>query len=159
MGRTLIFLSDPAWWVSAFVFGIAINILSSYVKEFLDRRRHRLIAKWKEQAEARDRRLQEDVRAIAESFEVRHDFMMHLAFHEIMFFKFLLISILGLLMAVVLEIRISSLPSDPSQSEWAIALRCFYLASILMLVLAFTYNRYIASSRAILSRLRSTLRK
>ncbi len=159
MTRALAFLSDPAWWISAVIFGIAINILSSYIKEFLDRRRHRLIAKWKAQAQARDQRLQKDVRAIEDSFEVRQDFMLHLALQEITFFKLLLFAVLGLLIAVVLEIRISSFPSDPSVSGWAIALRCSYFASVLTLVLAFTLDRFVATSRKMLSRVRPAIRK
>lgn len=159
MRRTLDFLSDPTWWFSAVFAGILINILSSYFKEFLDRRRHRLIAKWKEQADARDRILQKDASAIADSFEVRQDFAWHLVLQEIVFFKLLIGSILGLLIAVVLEIRISGFPSDPSVLGWTIALRCAYIGSMLTLVLAFTLDRFIAASRKLLLRARKSLRK
>jgi hypothetical protein len=159
MTRTLIFLSDPAWWLSTVIVGIAINILSGYVKEFLDRRRHRLIAKWKDQAQARDQRLQKDARAITDSFEVRQEFMLHLVLQEITFFKLMLVTVLGFLMAVILEIRISSFPGDPTVTGWAIALRCSYFALVLTLVLAFTWDRYVATSRKMLSRVRPAIRK
>lgn len=158
MSRTLVYLSDPAWWFGTVFVAIAINILSSYFKEFLDRQRHQLIAKWKDKADARDQRLQKDVKAIADSFEVRQDFVLYLTLQEITFFKLFLVSILGLLIAVVLEIRISSFPTDSSALGWAIALRLSYVASVIALVLAFTLDRFISASRKMLSLVRSALR-
>jgi len=85
--------------------------------------------------------------------------MLHLALQEFTVFKFLLFAVLGLLIAVVLEIRISSFPSDPSVSGWAIALRCSYFASMLLLVLAFALERFVATSRKMLSRVRPAIRQ
>jgi hypothetical protein len=114
---------------------------------------------WKDKAEARDRRHQQDVNSLTESFEVRQDFMLHLALKEITYFKFVLNSILGLLLAIVLEIRISGFPGDPSISGWMIALRLTYIGSVLSLVLAFSLDRFIAASRKTMTRLKPALRR
>ncbi len=72
MNKILTELSNPVWWFSVVLAGIAINILSSYLRGALDKFFSKSSSWWRNRSEAHKKALEEQIDRIVSNIEDRN---------------------------------------------------------------------------------------
>ncbi|MFA7322055.1 MAG: hypothetical protein WC000_11380 [Dokdonella sp.] len=135
-------LAKPVWWVSVVVAGIAINLLSSYLKNPLDRTIARTSSWWRSKSVARQKAWERKVERLSSSEEARNAAGLLEIRLRLQSIHMLLLAIFMLLLPILLASAITPLPR-------LVAIAIFAFATFIFFVSYLTFSRAAATRNAL----------